>query len=213
MAKYRILIVAKDRLARSGLAAFVADTDNCKVTGQSAGGADLPDDIELYDPDLILYDLGWSPVVAVGTLKNISDYDVPTIALVPDESDAREINLALMVGESYGLLLRDSESYILAAAIESVINGLVVIEPSIAQKIMQSTPSPTGETLMESLTTREDEVLQLLARGLTNKAIAQSLDITDHTVKFHVTAIMGKLNAQSRTDAVVRATRLGLIIL
>ena len=70
-------------------------------------------------------------------------------------------------------------------------------------------PSP----LVESLTPREVEVLQLLAEGLPNKGIAQRLGISEHTVKFHVNAIMGKLGAQSRTEAVVQATRLGLILL
>jgi DNA-binding NarL/FixJ family response regulator len=65
----------------------------------------------------------------------------------------------------------------------------------------------------EPLTPREMEVLQRLAEGLTNKAIAQELGISEHTIKFHVNAIMGKLHAQSRTEAVVRATRLGLILL
>jgi DNA-binding NarL/FixJ family response regulator len=64
---------------------------------------------------------------------------------------------------------------------------------------------------VEELTPRETEVLQLLADGLTNKAIAQRLGISDHTVKFHVNAVLGKLGAQSRTEAVVRATRLGLL--
>jgi len=63
------------------------------------------------------------------------------------------------------------------------------------------------------LTPRENQVLQLLAQGMTNKAIALDLGITDHTVKFHVNAIMGKLGAQSRTEAVVRATQLGMIAL
>ena len=213
MTQYRILIVAKDRLARSGLAAFAAEIDNYKVVGQSVGAEDLADDIELNDPDLILYDLGWNPLPAVSALNVISDYDVPAITLIPDENGAIEVNTALMSGGSYGLLLRDSESNMLAAAIESVISGLIVIDPIIAQTIIQTSTSATDDVNIETLTAREDQVLQLLARGLTNKEIAQSLDITDHTVKFHVTAIMGKLNAQSRTDAVVRATRLGLIIL
>jgi two-component system, NarL family, nitrate/nitrite response regulator NarL len=213
MTQYHILVVAKDRLARSGLAAFVAETENYKVVGQSTGAEDLAEDIELNDPDLILYDLGWNPVSVVNTLKNSSDYDVPVIVLVPDEDGVREVNTALMGGGSYGLLLRDGDTNMLAAAMESVLNGLIVIDPSIAQEIMQTATSATGDVNIEPLTAREDQVLQLLARGLTNKAIAQSLDITDHTVKFHVTAIMGKLSAQSRTDAVVRATRLGLIIL
>ena len=74
-------------------------------------------------------------------------------------------------------------------------------------------PSPARDPadLVEELTPRETEVLQLLADGLTNKAIAQRLGISDHTVKFHVNAVLGKLGAQSRTEAVVRASRLGLL--
>ena len=72
---------------------------------------------------------------------------------------------------------------------------------------------PDDLTLKEDLTPREMDVLKRLAEGLSNRAIAQELNISEHTVKFHVTSIMGKLEAQSRTDAVVRATRLGLIFL
>jgi DNA-binding NarL/FixJ family response regulator len=76
-------------------------------------------------------------------------------------------------------------------------------------------PAASAEApgLAEELTPREREVLQLLAEGLANKAIAQQLTISEHTVKFHVNAIMSKLGAQSRTAAVVRATRLGLVVL
>ena len=78
---------------------------------------------------------------------------------------------------------------------------------------MQPASELAADTLFDDLTPREKEVLQLVAEGLTNKAIAQQLAISEHTVKFHVNAIMGKMNAQSRTEAVVRATRLGLISL
>jgi DNA-binding NarL/FixJ family response regulator len=79
--------------------------------------------------------------------------------------------------------------------------------------MLPSGPEPAAATLVEPLTAREDQVLQLLAEGLTNRAIARRLGISEHTVKFHVNAILGKLAAQSRADAVMRATRLGLILL
>ena len=78
---------------------------------------------------------------------------------------------------------------------------------------MSPSPDPATDALIEPLTPREIEVLHLLAEGMTNRAIAQRLEISEHTVKFHVNAILGKLGAQSRTDAVVRATRLGVILL
>jgi DNA-binding NarL/FixJ family response regulator len=100
----------------------------------------------------------------------------------------------------------------LLTAARAVANGLVVVEPKLASALLPAMDSDQF-TPDEPLTPREMEVLQRLAEGLTNKAIAQELGISEHTIKFHVNAIMGKLHAQSRTEAVVRATRLGLILL
>ena len=100
----------------------------------------------------------------------------------------------------------------LLAAVRAVAAGLHVFAPALARALLQDGPTdPTAPPV--DLTPRESQVLALVAEGLTNKAIAQRLAISDHTVKFHVNAILGKLNAQSRTDAVVRATRQGLISL
>jgi DNA-binding NarL/FixJ family response regulator len=86
------------------------------------------------------------------------------------------------------------------------------VDPSFTEQIPWPPARPDGVPL-EELTAREMEVLQLLAEGLPNKSIAQRLDISEHTVKFHVNSILRKLEAQSRTEAVVQATRLGLILL
>jgi two-component system nitrate/nitrite response regulator NarL len=90
--------------------------------------------------------------------------------------------------------------------------GLIVLDPALAGAVL-SARETSPDRLVEELTPRELEVLQLLAEGLPNKAIGLRLEISEHTVKFHVNAILGKLGAQSRTEAVVRASRLGLIIL
>jgi DNA-binding NarL/FixJ family response regulator len=101
----------------------------------------------------------------------------------------------------------------LLAALIAAGQELVTLDPRLAETLLRSTPQSPPDHLIEALTPRELEVLQLLAEGLPNKAIARQLNISDHTVKFHVNAIMSKLNAQSRTEAVVQATRLGLILL
>ena len=89
-----------------------------------------------------------------------------------------------------------------------------MLDASFAGDLLLSTqPETADERPVEDLTPRELEVVQLLAEGLPNKAIAKRLGVSDHTIKFHVNAILGKLGAQSRTEAVVRATRLGLIVL
>jgi DNA-binding NarL/FixJ family response regulator len=94
------------------------------------------------------------------------------------------------------------------------LHNLATLDPDFVTAVLPETSLAT-DILPEftELTPRESEVLYLLAEGLTNKAIAHRLEISDHTVKFHVNAILGKLNAQSRTEAVVQATRLGLLLL
>ncbi len=98
------------------------------------------------------------------------------------------------------------------AALKAVVAGLTVMAPELSPQRAKSeyrAPLP----VVEQLTPREMEVLQLLAQGLPNKRIADRLNVSDHTVKFHVNAILGKLGVQSRTEAVILATRLGLVML
>lgn len=212
MSDLRILIVADDPLARAGLAALLADQPGCAVVGQ-ATGSDLPAMLEVYQPDVVLWDVGWeaSPTslnVLRAAMEDMSD--IPFIALLPDESVASETWTA----GARGLLLRDAPVERLATALAAAVQGLTVIDPGFASTLLPAAHlAPHNARPVEELTPREMEVLQLIAEGLPNKAIAQRLGISEHTVKFHANALMGKLGAQSRTDAVVRATRLGLLIL
>ena len=91
--------------------------------------------------------------------------------------------------------------------------GLVVVDPELARALPVNRLAEEDALVVEPLTPRELDVLQLLAEGAANKEIARRLEISEHTVKYHVNAILGKLSAQSRTEAVVRATRAGLIML
>jgi two-component system nitrate/nitrite response regulator NarL len=222
-ANLRILIVADDPLVRAGLATLLADHPNLTVIGRVAAEVDLPAQLDVYHPDVIAFDLGWDPHLAppparlgsgpaartsLESLAELRETGLPTVALLPDESYTAE---AWTAG-ARGLLLRNTDTEKLQAALLAVSQGLVALDPALAAAAL---PFPETEPprLAEALTPRELEVLQLLAEGLPNKAIARRLDISDHTVKFHVNAILSKLGAQSRTDAVVRATRLGLILL
>ena len=208
----RVLVVADDPLARAGLAVLLSEQPGCTVMGQVSGHEDIATQAAVYRPDVVLWDLGWERTPDLETslepIRALTDDGLAVVALLPDEAQAPEV----WASGVRGLLLRDARAGILLAALQAAGEGLVVLDPSLALS-----PSPVLEpgldSLVEELTPRETEVLQLLADGLTNKAIAQRLGISDHTVKFHVNAILGKLGAQSRTEAVVRATRLGLLLL
>ena len=203
----RVLIVADDPLARAGLASLLADQPDCTVAGQVSGDSNLAESVDVYQPDVVLWDLGWSSSPDLEWPIDVKTFTLPVVVLLNDPQQASD---AWAAGVQ-GLLLRDAEAAQLLAALRTVTQGLVTLEPTLADTLFPHAQlSPPS--LVESLTPRESEVLQLLAEGLPNKTIARRLDISEHTVKFHVNAIMSKLNAQSRTEAVVRATQMGLIL-
>ncbi|GAB5493197.1 MAG: response regulator transcription factor [Phototrophicaceae bacterium] len=206
----RVLIVSDNLLTRAGLAALLDTQDDILVVGQITTST-LPEELDLYRADMIVCDLGWQASDSIETLSQIDNKDIPILVLLTDENDSATLLNILNQFPVYGLLLNENDSDILMIALQTVANGLIVIDPNLSSYI--ATSNLITETITEDLTQRENEVLQLLAQGLTNKAIALQLGITDHTVKFHVNAIMTKLNAQSRTEAVIIATRAGLIIL
>ena len=203
MIPLRLHIVADDPLVRAGLAQLLADAPDCQVSAQTslAEAFDAQDDRQL---DAIIWDVGWN---ADDNWPDWSEIGLPVIALLADEADVT----AVWTTGVNALLNRQVEGDTLMAAVKTAVHGLTILDPALAQSLLL-TPALTPP-ITEDLTPRELEALQLMAQGLTNKAIAQRLDISAHTVKFHVSAIMSKLGAQSRTEAVVRATRMGLIML
>ena len=204
----RVLVVAEDPLARAGVATMLSGRPGYAVVGQVGGEVDLPAMLEVYRPDVLVWDLGWDPAAALEGAGDLQDLGLPAVALLPDDSHASDARAA----GAKGLLPRDTDADSLLAAVTAVSRGMIVLDPNLAAPVLsgiREIPAPPAE----ELTPRELEVLRLLAEGLPNKAIAHRLDISEHTVKFHVNSILSKLGAQSRTEAVIYATRLGLILL
>ena len=199
-----VLILAPDPLARAGLAQLLAEETLVVVTGQLGAAAALADP-PVPLPDAVLWDLGWDPPEV---LPEVGDLGRPVVALVPAEEDVGGARTA----GALGVLARDASPAVVAAALYAAAQGLFVADAALLGAALR--PLSGGPELsFDDLTPRETEVLQLLALGVTNRAIGQALHISEYTVKFHVNAIMGKLGAQSRTEAVVTATRAGLISL
>jgi two-component system nitrate/nitrite response regulator NarL len=222
----RVLVVADDPLARAGLATLLAGSPGSLVVSRIAGDADVLAALDVYRPDVVVWDLGWDPGHALASpqhvprpeqegpktplerLADLREAGVAVVALLPDSTYTG----AAWTAGARGLLLREASAETLAASLQAVVQGLVVCDATLAATLLPARrlePVPPVDTL----TPRETEVLRLVAEGLPNKTIADRLHISEHTVKFHLNAIMGKLGAQSRTEAVVRATRLGLLLL
>ncbi len=203
----RLLIVADDLLARTGLATLLTEQSDYTVAGQT-NSAELIASLSVYAPNIVLWDMGWEPTAALERLADLENPGMPVVVLLPGKEYAADARLA----GAQGLFLRSTRLDGVIAGLAAAARGLIVIDPALSDALF-SARERTIPPLAEDLTARESQVLQFLAEGLPNKIIAQRLSISESTVKFHVNAIMTKLNAQSRTDAVVRATRLGLVVL
>ncbi len=204
----RLIIVADDPLTRAGLAAALLNRENCAIVAQMSSQEYLEDvqfDEEIEAVDLIVWDLGWD---FDGSPPEWQELEMPIIALLPDG-----VKTAVLWASGVAATLpRHAKASQIIAAAQAILAGLAVFDPK-TSPFQQINTQSENEPLPETLTPREIEVIQRLAQGLTNKAIAQELTISPHTIKFHINAIMNKLNAQNRTEAVVKATRLGFISL
>jgi DNA-binding NarL/FixJ family response regulator len=209
----RVVIVATDTLTRAGLASILAAEQNLLTVGQVDPRDELQDLRHLFHPDILLWDIGYAGESDLDTLATYLDTDssapaLPVLALLADgDAAAAAWNAGVRA-----LVPRRASASTLIAALHAAAAGLIVLDPEAATQVVTPfTGAAHGPTI--DLTAREHEVLHLLAQGLPNKTIARRLAISEHTVKFHVNAILAKFGAQSRTEAVVLASRAGLILL
>jgi two-component system, NarL family, nitrate/nitrite response regulator NarL len=194
-----VAVVADDPLVRSALLSLLSSQ---RVSAEGTN----PDDVRDVSADVLVWDLGSDARTAQQRIEDVDDTEADIVALVPTSAMAAP---AFAAG-ARGLLTRETSATALAAAVRAVRAGLIVVDPSLQSALI---PSRDHAPLAEELTAREQEVLQHLSQGLANKEIAAKMHISDHTVKFHVNAILTKLGVTSRTEAVVQAARRGLVIL
>lgn len=199
----RVYVVGSDPLARGGVALLLSGQVRVSVVGQAPLEGDWPAEARAAGAMAVTLD---GEELDEAVRERIRTSEVPVVVLA---QSADQASLALGSG-ARGAVSRDADAAHLASALRAVARSLVVTEVSFAPELFRARPAAAPA---EALTKREHEVLQLLAQGLPNKVIAQRLDISDHTAKFHVNAILAKLGAESRTEAVVIASRLGLVVL
>lgn len=206
------MVVGDDPLARAGLVSLLEERSDLEVISQLSPDDSLLATLEALLPDALIWDLGTNLDLAAWRegLGELKASGVVVVALLADSDQSVEILREILNGGASALLSREAGPERIAAAVDAVVNGLSALGPGFIGLIRSE---GAAEPPLEELTDRERQVLGLVAEGLPNKTIAQRLDISEHTVKFHVNAILRKLGAQSRTEAVVRATRLGLIFL
>jgi len=210
----RVFIIAPSSVVRAGLRSVLADAGFEAVGGTQDLGS-LDEELLESEPDILLvdgtHDAGEGGRAGLA-LADVTDQ--AAVVLLADQPDQARIAEAFRNGVR-AVLPREISAPQLQAALQAVAAGLIVMHPA---EVSAFLPTPTSSAteivpLVEPLTKREREVLQMLATGLGNKEIAARLVISDNTAKFHVASILGKLGAATRTEAVAIGIRHGLILL
>lgn len=210
----RVFIVAASPLSRAGLESLLANR-NVEVLGSVANVESLNRQWSDSAADIVVVEASGDQ------LKEVLDFIAETeftseasVVVLSDHSEPGLLAEALRAGIR-AVLPSNISSAQLVAALEAATAGLVVLDPAevAAAFPVKETSSRPATELTEPLTSRESEVFQMLASGLANKEIAARLVISEHTVKFHVASILGKLGAGSRTEAVSVGIRRGLVLL
>lgn len=210
----RVFIVAASPLARAALKNFLAARDVDVVASSGTIGA-LAEMLADAAPDLVLIDASGEPFESA--LEEIAGSGLAAdvnVLVLADGVSARGSAEAFQAGVR-AVLPADVSPEQLVSAMQAVAGGLLVLHPSqVSEGLPAGSRVPRArDELTEALTRREREVLQMLAAGLSNKEIATRLKISEHTAKFHVASILGKLGAGSRTEAVSLGIRRGLVLL
>jgi DNA-binding NarL/FixJ family response regulator len=210
----RVFVVDDHAVVRRGLHAYLEMVDDMEVVGEAAEGREALDGIAALvvagrPPDVVLMDLlmpGMDGVTATAAITQ--RHPEMEVVAMTSFAQADLVQGALQAGAA-GYLLKDAEADEVAAAIRAACRGEMHLDPAIAKQLTRSLVTPKPQTV-SSLTDREREVLVLVAQGLSNQQIADSLVISERTARTHVSNILGKLGVASRTQAALLAIREGI---
>ncbi len=205
----RVLLVDDHTLFRKGLAELLEQSGTLQVAGIAANGEDALKVLAAASPDVVITDLNMPPHGGLALLRQIRAANWSGPVLVLTVSDAEEDLANAMRGGAQGYLLKDMEPDDLVDAVQRAVRGETVVAPSMTLKLVHllqgGGPAAGKAEALKQLTARERQILDFLAQGLSNKAIARTLDISHDTVKLHVRHILSKLNLTSRVEAAVFA--------
>jgi DNA-binding NarL/FixJ family response regulator len=207
----RILVADSHPAVRDGLVAMLSTQSDFRVVGQASTGREVIENIEIAHPDVVLLDLDMPELDGVEVLRRVTVEHPEVRMLMFTAFDDDRRNVGTVQTGTAGYLQKGSPRDEVFEAIRAINQGGSLLQPVVASQLPRHVSSRAQAQPWSQLTPRELEVLELLAKGMTNKEIAAELVITVRTVKFHVSSILRKLEARNRTEAVRTAAELGII--
>ena len=209
--RIRILVADDHPVFRFGLSALIATEPDMEVVGEAADGQEAVRMAVMKSPDVVLMDINMPVLSGIEATRRITELLPKTGILVISMLDDDSVFSALRAG-ARGYLVKGSEGDVTLRAIRSIAQGETIFSPGIARRVMNYLTNKQNTKEVDpfpELTPREREILDLIARGLTNAAIAEQLIISPKTVRNQVSEIYGKLQVASRGEAVARARDAG----
>ncbi len=205
-----VVIIDDHQLVRYALRGLLESEADIRVVGEAASGEEAVAVCRAVRPDVVLLDLHLPGMDGIEVCKRLLEsHDPPRVLVLTSYDDDDEVFGALDVGAS-GYLMKDVSPSALIEAVRTVAEGTTVLDAGVARRVIDGRSRPMDVALADGLSTREIEVLKLMASGLSNREIASALWISESTVKSHVRNILRKLKQHDRTGAVLEAIRLGV---
>ncbi|PYE55939.1 response regulator [Deinococcus yavapaiensis] len=206
----RVALVDDHDVVRTGLKMYLSLDDTLEVVGEASNGLEGVAMVERVQPDVVVMDLMMPVMDGIEATREIRSRfpDVEVLALT-SALEEHKVNGAIRAG-AIGYLLKDASSDVLGEAIHAAARGEVRLHPEAAKRLVREFRAPD---MREHLTPRETLILQRIAHGLTNKAIAVELGVSEPTVKTHVSNLLSKLGVESRTQAALYALKVGIATL
>jgi RNA polymerase sigma factor (sigma-70 family) len=215
-APVRVLIVDDDDLMRAGLRAVLSSDSTIEVVGETADGRGAVETTQRLDPDLVLMDVRMPNVDGVAATQQIAATMPRTRILILTTFEDEDYVVGALAAGASGFLLKRTRPEQLIEAIHTIASGESLLSPSVTRTVIdRMTRAPatdrSAHKRLQALTPREREVLELVARGLSNAEIADTLVVEESTVKTHVKRILAKLRLRDRVHAVILGYETGLV--
>jgi DNA-binding NarL/FixJ family response regulator len=212
----RVVLADDHAVVRKGIRDFLEEEGDIRVVAEAADGEQAVELVADHEPDVAVLDIQMPGMTGIEATRRIKAGFPKVRVLILSAYDDDPYIFALLQAGASGYVLKTAESAELVQAVRTVHRGESALDPAVAQKVVQQLTSgrPLGaQAPAEALTEREIEVLGLVAKGLTNKAVGQALGISDRTVQGHLANIYGKLDVSSRTEAVTEGLKQGWIVI
>jgi two-component system, NarL family, response regulator LiaR len=206
----RVLIAEDHTVVRAGLKALISSEPGLEVIGEAGDGFEAIEKVRALQPDVILMDISMPRMDGITAISQIKLEHPQAKILVLTSFVEDDKVFAAIKGGALGYLLKESSPEDLLRGIRSVHRGESWLHPAIAAKLIRDLHAPTSVNLEDPLTSRELEILNLVAQGLANKEIAKQLEIAERTVRTHVSNILEKLHLANRTQATLYALKKGV---